>query len=327
MNYNVRKALSEENKFEKLKDSRDDVLIIGPSGAGKGYLAKLLHTSSNTRAAKNFIHVNCASVTPAIFESEMFGHIKGSFTGAYQDKEGYCGKVKDGDLFLDEIGDLSLELQAKLLVLISDRTYMPVGSSETLRFNGRIIAATNKNLKKEVAEGKFREDLYYRLNNFVLNTKALHERKNDIPKLVKLFLAEENTGIIFDESALEYLMKQKWSGNIRQLKGFVKKIIRYSDQKIITREDLIPYIEEESASDYEYSKTHDDKNPPILIKILFNKINGNLHALIKSFVEHALNLNNQNITATAQNIGVGRKTLERMLKKYKIPKNERDVAV
>ena len=113
----IKNPLSEENKFERLKESFDDVLIIGPSGAGKGYLAKLLHTESVSRANKNFIHVNSTSVNSTIFESEMFGHTKGSFTGAFQDKEGYCCRVKDGDLFLDEIGDLSLDLQAKLLNL------------------------------------------------------------------------------------------------------------------------------------------------------------------------------------------------------------------
>ena len=312
--------LSEENKFEKLKESRDDVLIVGPTGAGKGYLAKLLHTTSIARANKNFIHVNSASVNSTIFESEMFGHIKGSFTGAFQDKEGYCGKVKDGDLFLDEIGDLSLELQAKLLVLISDRIYMPVGSCEVKIFEGRIIAATNKNLKKEVAEGRFREDLYYRLNNFVLNTKALRERKDKIPELVNLFLAEENCGTVFDKSALEYLSSQKWHGNIRQLKSVVKRIIRYSGkgQEIFSREDIIPYIEEENVNEYEYDRSADNKDIPVLIKILFDKTNGELCMQTKLFIEHAMRLNKQNITAAAQNMGVGRKTLERMLKKHNI---------
>lgn len=314
----TKNPLSEENKFDKLKESCDDVLIIGPSGAGKGYLAKLLQTKSKTRADKNFIHINSASISSTLFESEMFGHIKGSFTGAFQDKEGYCSKVKDGDLFLDEIGDLPLELQAKLLVLINDRIFIPVGSSETKKFYGRIIAATNKNLKKEVADGKFREDLYFRLSNFVLNVKPLCEQKDKIPELVKLFLKEENSDIIFEKSALEYLSAQKWQGNIRQLKSVVKRIIRYDcDKKLMKKEDVISYIEEENES----SDNLEDGDLSALIKTLFDKINGNLDTLIKLFVECALKSKKQNITAAAQNIGIGRKTLERMLKKYKISRD------
>jgi len=319
MNKLAKNPLSEENKFEKLKEASDDVLIIGPSGAGKGYLAKLLQTESKTRANKNFIHINSASINSTIFESEMFGHIKGSFTGAFQDKEGYCSKVKDGDLFLDEIGDLPMDLQAKLLVLISDRIFIPVGSSETKTFYGRIIAATNKNLKKEVACGKFREDLYYRLSNFVLNVKPLCEQKDKIPELVKLFLKEENSDIVFEKSAIEYLSAQKWQGNIRQLKSVIKRIIRYDcDKKLMKKENIILYIEEENESD----DNLEDKDLPVLIKTLFDKINGNLRTLIKLFVECALKLNKQNITVAAKNIGIGRKSLERMMKKYKISRDE-----
>jgi DNA-binding NtrC family response regulator len=315
----TKNSLSEENKFEKLKESHDDVLIIGPSGAGKGYLAKLLQTKSKTRAGKNFIHINSASINSTIFESELFGHIKGSFTGAFQDKEGYCCKVKDGDLFLDEIGDLPLELQAKLLVLISDRIYMPVGSCETKIFYGRIIAATNKNLKKEVSQGRFREDLYYRLSNFILNVKPLCEQKDKISELIKLFLKEENSNLMFDKSAFKYLSIQKWNGNIRQLKSIIKRIIRYdSDKKTIKKEDIVPYLEEENYLENENGNIFEEKEISGLIKILFDKINGNLHILIKLFLEYALKLNGQNITATAQSIDIGRKTLERMLKKYNI---------
>ena len=307
--------LSEENKFAKLKESFDDVLIIGPSGSGKGYLAKLLHAESISRSNKQFIHINSASINSAIFESEMFGHIKGSFTGAFYNKEGYCSKVRDGDLFLDEIGDLPLELQAKLLVLINDRVFMPVGSNEVKRFNGRIIAATNRDLKKEVAMGKFRKDLYYRLNGFVLHVKALREQKEKIPDLVKMFVEEENSFLTFDKTALEYFLAQEWTGNIRQLKNVVKRIIRYSDKEVITKKDIIPFIKEEYNFDNEISN---DMDLPILIKMLFGKMEGKLSELIKLFGEAALEFNNGNITITAQNMGIGRKTLERMIKKYQM---------
>lgn len=318
----AKNPLSEENKFKKLKESCDDVLIMGPSGAGKGFLAKLLHTESNKRADKNFMHINCASISSSIFESEMFGHIKGSFTGALQDKEGYCAKVKDGDLFLDEIGDLSTDLQAKLLVLISDRIYTPVGSCEMKFFEGRIIAATNKNLKKEVSDGKFREDLYYRLSNFVLNVKSLYEQKEIIPYLIKKFLNEENCSITFTKSAIEYFSQQKWNGNIRQLKSIVKRIIRYENNKmIITKEDIIPYIEEEICLEAQNRKIFEDKDLSDLIKTIYYKINGKLSVLIKLFIENALSISGGNITAAARNIGIGRKSLERMLKKYGILRN------
>lgn len=314
----IKNPLSEENKFKKLKESCDDILILGQSGSGKGHLAKLLHEKSEQRANKPFIHLNCTSISQNIFESEMFGHVRGAFTGAIQNKEGYCSKVKDGDLFLDEIGDMPLELQAKLLVLINDRIYMPVGSNKTLKFEGRIIAATNKNLKKEISCGRFREDLFYRLNNFFLNVKMLCEQKEIIPELVNKFLIEENSDITFSEEALNYLSLQKWQGNIRQLKNVIKRIIRYSDKKKITKEDVIIYIEDEYI--LEYDDNIENKDLDILIKILHGKINGNLHVSIKLFLKNAFALYNENITATAKNIGVGRKTLERMLKKYKITK-------
>ena len=306
--------LSEENKFNKLKESCDDVLIVRPSGAGKGYLAKLLQTESNSRAGKNFIHINSAAISSTIFESEMFGHTKGSFTGAFQNREGYCSKVKDGDLFLDEIGDMSLELQAKLLVLINDRTYTPLGSCEMQKFYGRIIAATNKNLRIEVINGKFREDLYYRLSNFVLNVKALCEQKDKIPELVKTFLMEENSDMIFDKSALECLANQKWNGNIRQLKNVIKRIIRYdSDKNVITREDVIPYIEEENDLDCKKDMDFEE-----MAKAIFHKIDGKLPVLTNFFVNYSLKLNNQKISVAAKNIGMGRKTLERMVKRHRI---------
>jgi DNA-binding NtrC family response regulator len=322
----VKNPLSEENKFEKLKETCDDVLIVGPSGAGKGYLAKLLHTKSVSRADKNFVHVNSASVNSTIFESEMFGHIKGSFTGAHLDKEGYCGSVKDGDLFLDEIGDLSLELQAKLLVLLGDRIYMPVGSCQARKFDGRIIAATNKNLKKEVAAGKFREDLYYRLSNFVLNVRALCEQEEKIPELIDTFLAEEKSDSAFDKSALQHLCKQEWKGNVRQLKAIVKRIVRYGDdKKLICKEDLLPYLEEEFTTECENDGEPEKKDLPALTRTLFKKLNGDLHMSIKLFIEYALSVNNGNITATAQNIKLGRKTLERMLKRYGVSRSKWEV--
>jgi len=318
MNNAAKNPLSEENKFEKLKESPDDILIIGPSGSGKGYLAKLLHTESKERAGKLFIHVNSASVSSNLFESEMFGHIRGSFTGAIRNKEGYCSKVKDGDLFLDEIGDLPLDLQAKLLVLINDRIYMPVGSNEAKKFEGRIIAATNKNLRKEVASGKFREDLYYRLSNFVLSVKGLSEQKSKIPKLIELFLIEENAKMAFDDSALEYFSSQQWNGNIRQMRNVVKRIVRFSNEKkTIKKEDVIPYMEEELIFECE-GEILENKDSYLLMKVLYSRVSGNLHAMIKMFVESALALNGGNITVTAKSISVGRKTLERMLKRYKI---------
>jgi DNA-binding NtrC family response regulator len=319
----TKKPLSEENKFEKLKEACDDVLIIGPSGAGKGYLAKLLHTESFARAGKKFIHVNSASVNSTIFESEMFGHKKGSFTGAHQDKEGYCSSVKDGDLFLDEIGDLSLDLQAKLLVLLGDRIYMPVGSCEAKKFMGRVIAATNKNLKKEVAAGKFREDLYYRLSSFVLNVKALCEQKDKIPELIATFLAEEKSKMIFDESALQYLCEQEWKGNVRQLKAIIKRFLRYgsSTESAVSKKDIIPYLEEEFAMECENEGEFENKELQDLIRIVFGKINGNLHALIKLFVKHSLKINDGSISGAAKSMAIGRKTLERMLNKYGISRN------
>jgi len=313
-----RNPLSQENIFEKLKESHDDVLILGPTGAGKGYLAKRLHRESVSRSRKKFIHVNCAAISSNLFESQMFGHSKGSFTGAYENSMGYCGAVEDGDLFLDEIGDLSQDSQAKLLVLICDRTYMSVGNYEERIFHGRIIAATNKNLAKVVAAGRFREDLYYRLNTFILKVKPLHEQKAIIPALAAQFVSEEGSRMVFDDSALQYLSELQWPGNIRQLRSVIKKIIRYSghSQKILTVSDVIPYVEEEAVLGYERNGVSGDLDLPNLVRALFNHVGGSFNTWAGLFLDYAVEANGRNIVATAKNVGLSRNVLRGLLKRY-----------
>ncbi len=207
----------------------ETVLITGESGTGKELVARYVLRESR-RVGAPFVAFNAAAVTESLMESELFGYKKGAFTGADKNSPGLVGAAEGGTLFIDEIGDMPLSLQTKLLRFLESREYLPVGSSTPLHANVRIIAATNKNLEKEAEKGNFRKDLYYRLSTFILHIPPLRERKEDIPLLVKHFV--EKTSIEFakevvypDHETIKELVKQSWEGNIRELKSFVSRFV------------------------------------------------------------------------------------------------------
>jgi DNA-binding NtrC family response regulator len=224
--------------------SSGTVLITGESGTGKELLAQFLHDES-TRSAKPYVQVNCAAFHDGLAESELFGHEQGAFTGAMRRHEGFFHAAADGTLFLDEIGELPLPTQAKLLRVLESHEYLRVGSTEVQRMNARIIAATNRDLQKEVAEGRFREDLFHRLDVLSLRLAPLRERPEDIPALLSYFLTQfgqENEMPVtsVSDSLLPQLMNFDWPGNVRQLRNVIHRACVEADSGTIEHLDLGP---------------------------------------------------------------------------------------
>jgi len=283
------------------------VLIEGPTGTGKDLLAKIIHNASD-REDRKMIKVNCASLPDNLLESEMFGYVKGAFTGADRDKPGRFQLADGGTIFLDEIGDLPLPLQAKLLRVIEDREFYALGSRQTTQVDVRIISATNQNLKRLVDEKKFREDLYYRLNVMRLEIPALKERKSDLPLLIEHILkrictSKKNTISRIDESAMEVLLNYDYPGNIRELENILEHAL------IICRGDII-----------------ERKHFPLwLLKNVAEGTAGDATALSarrvwdeKERIVDALRRYRWNKSRTARALNMDRTTLWRKMKKYQI---------
>lgn len=215
--------------IDKVAPSDARVLITGPNGAGKELVAHALHSQSE-RSKGPMVEVNCAAIPSELIESELFGHMKGSFTGAVKDKSGKFEQANGGTIFLDEIGDMSLVAQAKVLRALQEHKVSPVGSDKEIKIDVRVLAATNKNLQKEIEEGRFREDLYHRLSVIEIQVPALNDRKEDIPLLVEHFaqnIASENGSPVkeFSKEALKALQNYDWTGNIRELRNVVERLI------------------------------------------------------------------------------------------------------
>ena len=234
-----------QEMIEKVAPSDARVLITGPNGAGKELVAHAIHSQSE-RNRGPMIEVNCAAIPSELIESELFGHVKGSFTGAIKDKQGKFELANGGTIFLDEIGDMSLVAQAKVLRALQESRVSPVGSDKEIKVDARVIAATNKNLQKEIANGKFREDLYHRLSVIEIYVPSLDERKEDIPLLVEHFsqvIADEqgNAVKIFDQKAIEALQEFSWTGNIRELRNVVERLIILGANPV-TAEDVAAFV-------------------------------------------------------------------------------------
>jgi DNA-binding NtrC family response regulator len=214
---------------EKVAQTDARVLITGPNGTGKELVAHQLHEKS-LRAEYPLIEVNCAAIPSELIESELFGHVKGAFTSAVKDRAGKFEAADGGTIFLDEIGDMSLAAQAKVLRALQESLIQRVGADKDIKVNVRVIAATNKDLKKEIAEGRFREDLYHRLAVILIKVPALNERRDDIPLLIEHFAAkiaeEQGTSVkSFSKAAIHLLQEYDWTGNIRELRNVVERLI------------------------------------------------------------------------------------------------------
>lgn len=232
------------NLIEKVAKTDARVLITGPNGTGKEVVARLIHAQSQ-RADAPLIEVNCAAIPSELIESELFGHVKGSFTGAIKDKAGKFEQADGGTLFLDEIGDMSLSAQAKVLRALQENEVTRVGGDKTIKVDVRVIAATNKDLPTEIKEGRFREDLFHRLSVIPVKVPALDERKDDIPLLINYFneqICEEQgfTLKTFSEDAIKVLMERTWPGNVRELHNVVERLIILSGPEV-TKDDALLY--------------------------------------------------------------------------------------
>jgi len=234
-----------KDMIDKVAPTDARVLIIGSNGTGKELVARNLHQKSR-RSAMPYVEVNCAAIPSELIESELFGHEKGSFTSAIKQHKGKFEQADGGTLFLDEIGDMSLAAQAKVLRVLQERKLSRVGSDKDIIVDVRVVAATNKNLKEEIAKGTFREDLYHRLSVIVINVPTLDERKDDIPLLVEYFIGQicAETGMArreVDADAMKLLVNKNWTGNIRELRNVVERLLILSGDRI-TGADVKAYV-------------------------------------------------------------------------------------
>jgi DNA-binding NtrC family response regulator len=289
------------------------VLITGENGTGKELVARAIHTNSE-RKNNPFIEVNCAAIPNELIESELFGHEKGSFTGAVQQRIGKFELANTGTIFLDEVGDMSLQAQAKVLRAIEDSKIERVGGGKKIDVDVRIIAATNKKLVEEIANGNFREDLYHRLNVIPINIPPLRERLEDIPILIKHFVNDitnkhKKASVNFSADAIQFLKGLNWSGNIRELKNIIERIIIIVDKKEIAKSDIeFLFTTGQSSMDdiIEDSNTFQDFK----------------EKAERAFILKQLKINNWNISKTAETLEIQRSHLYNKMKKYGIEKGE-----
>lgn len=261
------------------------VLIVGESGVGKEILPRIIHDNSPRRREKYFA-INCGSIPEGTIDSELFGHVKGSFTGAINDSPGYFGVAHKGTLFLDEVGELPMATQARLLRVLETGEYIPVGATEVRKTNVRIVAATNVNIRQAINEGRFREDLYYRLNQVPVQMPPLRERGEDIILLFRLFamqMAEKYRmdKVVLTEESKQLLMRYKWPGNVRQLKNITEQISILSTQRTITPQVLLQFIPQDQESTqlatiHREGEHSFESEREILYKILF-EVRGNVN--------------------------------------------------
>ena len=289
--------------------ARATVLIQGESGTGKELLAKAIHQLS-PRSIKPMVTVHCAALSPTLLESELFGHEKGAFTGAHERRIGRFEQAEGGTLFLDEIGEVDETTQVKLLRFLGERSFERVGGNKTLSADVRVVAATNKNLKKLVGIGEFREDLYFRLNVVELWAPPLRDRLNDVPLLALNFLSEfaiENTKAItdFNAEALEAMIRYNWPGNVRELRTAVEHAVVLSKSEMIQLTDLPHSVQSRGVIQNEVQL-----NNPIIEKGV------TLEEAEKQLIVRTIKECRGNRTAAAKKVGISRRTLHRKLHRY-----------
>ena len=298
--------------IEKVAPSASTVIIYGESGTGKELVARALHVHSK-RKQQRFLAVNCAAIPDTLLESEMFGYEKGAFTGANTQKKGLFEEAHNGTLFLDEIGDLDTVLQAKLLRVLQESEFQRVGGVKTIKVDVRVLAATNKNLEEEVKDGRFRQDLYYRLNVVPIFLPPLRERKEDIPALVAHFLAKYQkkhgkTITRVTSDVMKRLLDYRWDGNVRELESVIERSVILADQDLITLETLPEKLREPVIPGA--------ANTPITFNIPEEGIS--LEHVERSLIESALNKSGWSIKKASELLGISYKTLQYRIQKYQL---------
>jgi len=318
----------------KAAKSDANILILGESGAGKEVLAQYIHKESR-RSANPFIATNCYTFTESLLESELFGHEKGAFTGALNSRIGRFEAAHGGTLFLDEIGDIPLPTQSKLLRAIETKTINRIGKNEDIKVDFRLISATNKNLEKEIKEGRFREDLYYRLSTIVLEVPPLRERKEDLPAILQYFLekTQNSLGIApldIKPEVMNLLLNYSYPGNIRELKNTIERMAVLSDNGQVNIESLSNLIDASDAERIHLSKGHGsvDGKPSEGGFVEGKALEGGLSLrTIKREAEskciaNALKKNNNNVSRTAQELGISTRQLFNKITEYGLKEND-----
>jgi DNA-binding NtrC family response regulator len=313
------------NKIERVAPMDSTVLLDGESGTGKELFANAIHAHSK-RAGRHFLAVDCNTFSSSLLESELFGHTKGAFTGADTDKPGIFETASNGTLFLDEVANLDMDIQGKLLRVLETGEFKAVGSSKVKQTNARIIAATNMSLNEMVDNKTFRQDLFYRLNVFPIYITPLRERKDDIPRLAYHFLKRfcRKTGKKisgFTDDALAILVNFEWPGNVRQLKNVVERLVIMSDGSLLSQNFLCDNLEitrEEQFNEISVPQTIEELKAAkkYFLENHFGKIEA-------AFLKQAITNANGNITRAAKNVGMQRSNFSTLMKKYQIqpPKN------
>ncbi|MDH3454390.1 MAG: sigma-54 dependent transcriptional regulator [Desulfuromonadales bacterium] len=289
------------------------ILITGENGTGKELVARSIHFNSR-RHAKPFVEVNCAAIPEELIESELFGHEKGSFTGATTQRRGKFDQAHQGTLFLDEIGDMSLKTQAKVLRILQEHKFERVGGNKTIEVDVRVIAATNKDLEREIANNNFREDLYYRLNVIPFHVPPLRERKSDIMQLATHFLEyfcskESRETKVLDDESMQAITNYPWPGNVRELKNLIERLVIMSPGNTITRSQLPQTI---------YSKQHTAPKDLSFSSLTSNTFRTAKEEFEKEFLVQKLDENDWNVSRTAEAIEIERSNLHRKIKAYGI---------
>jgi len=307
---NSRGMVAVYNMIRQIAPTRATVLIMGETGTGKGVAAQTIHQNSSRRDAP-FVTLNCASLAEGVIESELFGHERGAFTGAIQTHKGRFEIADGGTLFLDEVSEMSLATQAKLLHVIEDREFERVGGTRPIKVDVRLIAATNRDLEQQVKEGKFREDLFFRLNVVTIKLPPLRERKQDIPRLVEAFLREFNiehekyiTGI--SRGAMDLLMQYHWPGNVRELKNTIEGMMVLSASgRMLDVSDLPEHI----------LRQVELKTPAADIHV---RVGMTMEEIEKIAIEHTLRSVGYDKQKAAEILGIGLRTLYRKQKRYQL---------
>ena len=297
--------------IKKISQTNSTVLITGETGTGKELAAVALHWQSN-RASGPFVKVNCAAIPETLIESELFGHKKGAFTNAVSDKTGKFELADKGTIFLDEIGDMSLNVQAKVLRVLQEFEFEPVGDNKIRKVDVRVIAATNKPLYRLIEEGKFREDLFYRLKVIEIDMPPLRIRKDDIPELIEFFLRQFSESYnrcfkLLSKRALDILCEYDWPGNVRELKGVAEKLVVLTEGDTITEQDVSEILLKKN----EIKHIKQGKFKDVMIDVE------------RDFIKKTLNENNWNVTRSADVLGLNRTSLYKKMKNLGISRNSR----
>ena len=291
----------------RLKDTRTPVLITGESGTGKELVARAIHYRGPL-AKRPFIAVDCGSLVPTLIESELFGYEKGAFTGALRGKEGLFQAANGGTIFLDEIGELPLDMQAKLLRVLQEKEVRPVGSNERIKIDVRVIAATNRDLEQAYKDGTFRKDLFFRLNVVTIHTPALRERKSDIPSLVHWFLEKsaQQRAVQVSSQAMKLMLDYDWPGNVRELENCIERAVALGADDVLDVADLPPALR------------MGEPTPPQVLISSCEPTSSDLEELERQTIQRVFDQVQGDKTAAGKMLGISRATLYRKLKRYKI---------